>query len=287
MAATIAATAMDVDERESWLESVNGGEGEAAGDGPARGEYEGLTVRSVCLGLVLGSVTTVENIYFALKYGWTVSNNLTAAILGFVVVMGWRRAVPSAPEFTPQENCVLMTTAVAATAMVWGGSMPFAILAMSAEIRDAVGFENDAETWEPTIPRLLVYAASLCFIGFSLAIPLARKYVVDEPLPFPYALAAAKTIEGLHDGGDDGAPRFLLRTTLPAVAFAMGSRPRGIRPPVSGYPKDFFKILVPPSDRTHFPRFLDRSSSIPEVLTTGVTVPKKIRSETLAVEPYY
>jgi len=103
------------------------------------------------------------------------------------------------PDFTPQENCVLMTVSVAATAMVWGGSMPFAILAMSHEMRDAVGFgDEDSDTWEPTVWRLIAYSAALCFIGFCLAIPLRKKFVVDDPLPFPYALAAAKTIRSLH-----------------------------------------------------------------------------------------
>lgn len=183
---------------------------------------EVLTVRSIVFGLLIGTVTTMENIYFALKYSYTVTNNISAAILGFGVmktlvrVFGWR-------DFTPQENCVLMTVAVAATAMVWGGSMPFAILAMSHEMRRAVNFgPEDSDTWEPTIPKLIWYSAALCFIGFFLAIPLRRKFVVEKELPFPYALAAAKTISSLHSGTTSfSQPIFLVQGLVPAMAWGM------------------------------------------------------------------
>jgi uncharacterized oligopeptide transporter (OPT) family protein len=195
---------------------------EAEGAAADPSGYEGLTLRAVALGLAIGTVTTLENIYFALKYGWTVTNNISAAILGYAALSLWSRA-SGAPPPTAPETCVLMAAAVAATAMIWGSSLPFAVLAMQAELRDAVGFEGDVDTWAPTVPRLLAYCGALCFIGFALAIPLRRRYVEDEPLPFPYAVAAAKTIESLHGGGDDGAPRFLLACALPAAAWATGA----------------------------------------------------------------
>jgi len=181
-----------------------------------------LTIRSIVLGLVIGTVTTMQNIYFALKYGFTVSNNISAAILGFGALKPTARFFKK--EFTSEENCVLMTVAVAATAMVWGGSMPFAILAMSKELRDEVSFgDEDTDTWEPTILKLMVYSAALCFIGFCLAIPLREKFVVKEPLPFPYALAAAKTIESLNTTDDPTyeEPMFLLKAIVPAWAWGM------------------------------------------------------------------
>ena len=189
---------------------------EAEGAAADPSGYEGLTLRAVALGLAIGTVTTLENIYFALKYGWTVTNNISAAILGYAALSLWSRA-SGAPPPTAPETCVLMAAAVAATAMIWGSSLPFAVLAMQAELRDAAGFEGDVDAWAPTVPRLLAYCGALCFIGFALAIPLRRRYVEDEPLPFPYAVAAAKTIESLHGGGDDGAPRFLLACALPGA----------------------------------------------------------------------
>ena len=36
---------------------------------PAKSEYDALTLRAVVLGLLIGTVTTLENVYFALKYG--------------------------------------------------------------------------------------------------------------------------------------------------------------------------------------------------------------------------
>ncbi|KAJ8605336.1 hypothetical protein CTAYLR_002389 [Chrysophaeum taylorii] len=177
-----------------------------------------LTARSVVFGILIGTVTTIENIYFALKYGWTVTNNISAAILGFGVMKSLEKALGLAP-FTPQENCVLMTVAVAATAMVWGGSMPFAILAMSNELREATALGTD--TWEPTVGKLIAYSAALCFIGFCLAIPLRKKFVVDDPLPFPYAVAGAKTIKSLHCDGDFSQPLFLAKGLVPAMAWGM------------------------------------------------------------------
>lgn len=159
---------------------------EASEDLARRSDLEGLTVRAMVLGVLVGTVTTLENIYFALKYGWTVTNNISAAILGFALLRAWSRVVPGAAPLSAQENCVMMTFAVSATAMIWGASMPFAILAMQAELRDAVGLEGDTQTWAPSTLRLGAYAGALCFIGLALAVPLRKKYVRDEPLPFPY-----------------------------------------------------------------------------------------------------
>ena len=100
---------------------------EAEGAAADPSGYEGLTLRAVALGLAIGTVTTLENIYFALKYGWTVTNNISAAILGYAALSLWSRA-SGAPPPTAPETCVLMAAAVAATAMIWGSSMPFAIL---------------------------------------------------------------------------------------------------------------------------------------------------------------
>lgn len=188
---------------------------------PAR---EVLTVRSVVFGLMIGTLTTIENIYFALKYSYTVTNNISAAIIGFGVMKAWVR-VTGSKDFTPQENCVLMTVSVAATAMVWGGSMPFAILGMGREIRNATGFQGDNDVWEPTVFKLICYSAALCFIGFFLAIPLRKKFVLGEDaLPFPYALAAARTIKSLHAGSTGfSQPLFLLKGLIPAMMWSMAT----------------------------------------------------------------
>ena len=50
-----------------------------------------------------------------------------------------------------------------------------------------------------------------------------------------------------------------------------------------GVPEEFFKILVPPSNPTRFPRFLDRPSSLPEFSTTGERS-LKVSSETLKLK---
>ena len=59
------------------------------------------------------------------------------------------------------------------------------------------------------------------------------------------------------------------------------------RNPTAGFgvPQEFVKILVPPSNRTRFPRCLDRSSSLPEFSTTGERVPQKSFRNT-HIEPY-
>ena len=62
---------------------------EAEGAAADPSGYEGLTLRAVALGLAIGTVTTLENIYFALKYGWTVTNNISAAILGYAALSLW------------------------------------------------------------------------------------------------------------------------------------------------------------------------------------------------------
>ena len=79
-----------------------------------------------------------------------------------------------------------------------------------------------SDTWEPTMGTLFLYCTGFCYVGFFLAIPLRKRFVLQEPLTFPYAVAAAKTINSLHGAdGAAGAGGMLLRGLVPAFAWGM------------------------------------------------------------------
>ena len=78
----------------------------------------------------------------------------------------------------------------------------------------------------PTYPSNLSRWIRFCYIGFFLAIPLRKKFVLQDPLPFPYAIAAASTINSLHapaatnqTGARAGV--LLLRGLVPAFCWGM------------------------------------------------------------------
>ena len=92
-------------------------------------------------------------------------------------------------------------------------------------LRIAVGpLDGDlqSDTWEPTLGTLFLYCTGFCYVGFFLAIPLRKRFVLEEPLTFPYAVAAAKTINSLHGAdGAAGAGGMLLCGLVPAFAWGM------------------------------------------------------------------
>src|SRR5439155_2563516 len=54
---------------------------------------------------------------------------------------------------------------------------------------------------------LTLWGACLGAIGLAMALPLRRRLVVDEPLPFPTGRATAEVITATHASGGDVASR--------------------------------------------------------------------------------
>eukprot|EP00941_MAST-03F_sp_MAST-3F-sp1_P004318 g4318.t1 len=189
-----------------------------------REKASALTIRALVFGIILGSLTAAQNCFFAFRYGWTTMGNTTAAILGCGMLKlsdrynGKRKA-------NPRENTVLQTTAVAAASMVGGASLPFAVFAMSNQLRKYNSYPGDnlvggGSTFDPTFGQLVLFCFALCYFGFFLAVPLRARLVKRMRLPFPYATASAEAIKSLHSSNTgDSTVALMLKALCAAIIF--------------------------------------------------------------------
>ena len=144
---------------------------------PVAGETQ-LTVRAVLVGCLIGAVVTGMNLYLGLKIGWTVGGSLMAAILGFAFFSALRPDTP----FSVLEANITQTTGSGAGTMASAAGLVAPIPAMFM-----LGF--DIEPW-----ALMLWSASIAYLGVMFAVPLRRQYVEIEKLRFPTGTATANTI---------------------------------------------------------------------------------------------
>lgn len=117
-------------------------------------------------------------------------------------------------RFTPQENVVLQTTAVAM------GSMPLTVGLIGivpALLQIRPGRDNGAMPIRLEGSDLLLWSAALSLFGVFFAVPLRKKVIVKERLTFPSGTATAHLISVLHRvkvrDEDDGEEEVQGKTT--------------------------------------------------------------------------
>ncbi|KAL1407604.1 OPT superfamily [Vanrija albida] len=161
---------------------------------PIEGDF---TFRAVAVGLGVGVILCMTNIYFGLQTGWVSMMSLQSALLGFAIFkLGplFPRLFPKSAPLSPQENVVLQTTAVAT------GTMPLA--AGLVGIIPALGMMNQEQDGRDPIElsytSLVLWCLAVAFFGVFLAVPLRRQVIIKEKLVFPSGTATAQLIALLH-----------------------------------------------------------------------------------------
>ena len=148
-----------------------------------------LTVRAVVVGMAIGAVMCLSNIYVFFKTGWSMGVTLTACILAFAVFTGAHKLGLVQRKLGVLENNALTTVASGAGFMTGGGNMAaFGALLMVTQARP--------EPW-----ALMVWFAVIAALGVFAAIPIKRQLIDIEQLPFPTGTATAETIRSIH--GED------------------------------------------------------------------------------------
>lgn len=145
-----------------------------------------LTVRAIVVGMLIGAVMCLSNLYVFFKTGWSMGVTITAAILAFAVfrILGAAGAIRR--PLTALENNALTTVASGAGYMTGGGNMAaFGALLMVTTIRP------------PIVPMILWFAA-IAALGVFVAIPIKRQLINKEGLAFPTGTATAETIRSIH-----------------------------------------------------------------------------------------
>lgn len=147
-----------------------------------------LTVRAVIVGMAIGGVMCLSNLYVFFKTGWSIGVTLTACILAFAT---FKLVSPRRP-FGVLENNALTTVASGAGYMTGGGNMAaFGALLMVTTVR-------------PSTAPLILWFAVIAALGVFCAIPIKRQLINREGLAFPTGTATAETIRSLYTPAAQG-----------------------------------------------------------------------------------
>ena len=155
-----------------------------------------LTVRSVIMGMLLGGIMVISNVYVGLKAGWSLGVSITSCILAYTIFATLRRVFPRwFPDYTILENNAMQSAASAAGSMTSAG----VVNAIPALMMLAPGMI-------PTNHWLLVpWVILISWMGVFLAVPAKRQMINIEQLPYPTGIAAAATLKTLHEHGGEAA----------------------------------------------------------------------------------
>ncbi len=157
-----------------------------------RPDEPNLTARAIVVGMLVGAVMCLSNLYVFFKTGWSMGVTLTACILAFGAFRGLSALGVVKRPLGVLENNALTTVASGAGFMTGGGNMAaFGALLMVTTMRP------------PAVP-MIAWFAVIAAMGVFAAIPIKRQLVNREALPFPTGTATAETIRGMHEAGADG-----------------------------------------------------------------------------------
>ncbi len=149
-----------------------------------------LTVRAVLVGMVIGAVMCLSNLYVFFKTGWSMGVTITAAILSFALFQLLRVARLGGRPLGTLENNALITVSSGAGYMTGGGNMAaFGALLMVTTLRP-----------DPT--AMLFWFGAIAALGVFTAIPIKRQLVNQEGLAFPTGKATAETLHAIHGAAD-------------------------------------------------------------------------------------
>lgn len=161
-------------------------------DGTHQPHAPQLTARAVAVGMLLGVVMCLSNLYVFFKTGWSMGVTITAAILAFAVFRAGQALGLVRRPLGALENNALTTVSSGAGYMTGGGNMAaFGALMMITPVRP---------DWLPMVAWFAVIAA----LGVFTAIPIKRQLVNREALAFPTGTATAETIKAIHAGEGAG-----------------------------------------------------------------------------------
>src|SRR5512141_3258500 len=150
-----------------------------------------LTVRAVLVGMAIGAVMCLSNLYVFFKTGWSMGVTITAAILAFAVFQLLGALRVARRPLTALENNALITVSSGAGFMTGGGNMAaFGALLMVTTVR-------------PHPVPMIFWFGAIAALGVFTAIPIKRQLINQEGQPFPTGKATAETLRAIH--GEPGA----------------------------------------------------------------------------------
>ena len=151
---------------------------------PADSNVKELTVRVICIGVLLGGLMTAANAYLGLYVGMTVSASIPAAVMSMLILRGFKFK-----DVTILENNSVQTMASAGESLAAG--VIFTVPALLV-----LGIWNDIQ-WMDTF--LIAILGGL--LGTMFTIALRRLFIVEEALPYPEGVACREVLVAGERGG--------------------------------------------------------------------------------------
>jgi len=171
-----------------------------------QGDVRQLTVRAVVMGMIIGGLMSLTNLYIGLKTGWGLGVTITACVLSFSIWKLLRVIFPKIfkTDMTLLENNSMKSTASSA-GYTTGGTMVSAIAAYILITGQHLNF------WV-----LTAWTVFLGIAGVVMAIPMKKQMINMEKLPFPSGTATAETLKSLYAGEESK------KQTRTLLGFALG-----------------------------------------------------------------
>jgi putative OPT family oligopeptide transporter len=159
------------------------------------GDIPQLTLRAVLMGMFLGGVMSLSNLYVGLKTGWGLGVAITACILSFSLGSALQKLGLLRTNLSILENNCMQSTASSAGYST-GGTIVSAIAALLMIRGEHLPFST-----------LLLWTIFLAILGVMMAIPMKRQMINAEQLKFPSGVAAATTLRSLYAAGAEAAKK--------------------------------------------------------------------------------
>ncbi|XP_068488916.1 metal-nicotianamine transporter YSL3-like isoform X1 [Phaseolus vulgaris] len=174
-----------------------------------------ITIRGLITSFIIGIIYSVIVMKLNLSTGLVPNLNVSAALLGFVLVRTWTMLLEKAnivtTPFTRQENTIIQTCAVACYSSSFGGGFGSHLLGLNRKTYEQVGVDtpgNTPITKEPGIGWMTAFLFSTYFVGLAILVPLRKLMIVDYKLTYPTGTATAVLINGFHTPkGDEMAKK--------------------------------------------------------------------------------
>jgi OPT family oligopeptide transporter len=152
-----------------------------------------FTLRTIVMGMLVGGLMSISNLYVGLKMGWGFGVTITSCIIAFAVFKTLEVIVPAYRRrpFNILEDCT-MTTCASAAGSLSTGALISAVPALYLT------------TGQPMIWwQMMIWVGCIAMLGVCMAIPLKRQLINIDKLPFPTGTATAATLRTLHTTGGD------------------------------------------------------------------------------------
>src|SRR5215203_2321528 len=126
-----------------------------------------LTVRAVIVGMLIGALMCISNLYVFFKTGWSMGVTLTACILAFAVFKGAKQVGLVKRPLSILENNALTTVASGAGYMTGGGNMAaYGALVM------VIAASGQLTLSTPNATPMIAWFGVIAALGVFVAIPI-------------------------------------------------------------------------------------------------------------------